>query len=600
MKWSAFTCVFLLAAVDAIAQGPQVVINELLFMPDAANSDPNRTYDWVELYNAGTAGADLTGWKLSARDGGHGLSARNLPNVTLPAGKYLVVRFTSGANSLDFSSGSATYFTGDNPATPYWNSTSDEAALYSTSGIVDFLAWSHTGHVFQPGAAHNDAVAAGIWMAGVALVSDAIGDTDEKVRQVTPGTSIGRDSLSTDTNMPFDFDALGGRDAIDLTIGRQNLDMRNVVSQTDVNALTTPLTARAPAPAAPVKKAWTVMLYFCAANNLEKWLWENALQIQQYGGSNNNVNFVLLFGGKQEQLGRLDSKGNLAGFADAGGNFRGLIPPADPRVSPYLILQTPDATAPDQPAEDMGDPTTLSDFIAWTMTNYPANHYALILNAHGSSWKSFGPDERYKGSANRDSTADSLYMGEFSRALAGQHFDLIVFDSCMMASVEVAYQFRPFTSWFVASEERMPVGGLGYPNLAIHLQTHPEWDGKQLGTQILNDYLALNQGSTRITLSLIDESKAGDLFYYPDVFAKALTTGVGLIQARDDPADNVQTLIANAALSTVRMRDDNYMDLYTFAENIANDPAIPSCVKNPAIQLQSALGPGGAIAAQVH
>jgi len=26
-------------------------------MPDAANSGPNRTYDWMELYHAGTAGA---------------------------------------------------------------------------------------------------------------------------------------------------------------------------------------------------------------------------------------------------------------------------------------------------------------------------------------------------------------------------------------------------------------------------------------------------------------------------------------------------------------------------------------------------------------
>jgi len=46
-------------AVEALAQTPQVVINEVLYLTDPANSDPDRTYDWVELYNAGMAGVDV-------------------------------------------------------------------------------------------------------------------------------------------------------------------------------------------------------------------------------------------------------------------------------------------------------------------------------------------------------------------------------------------------------------------------------------------------------------------------------------------------------------------------------------------------------------
>ena len=42
---------------------------------------------------------------------------------------------------------------------------------------------------------------------------------------------------------------------------------------------------------------------------------------------------------------------------------------------------------------DMGDPTTLSTFITYGITNFPAEHYALIISDHGAAWPGVGPDE---------------------------------------------------------------------------------------------------------------------------------------------------------------------------------------------------------------
>ncbi len=35
---------------------------------------------------------------------------------------------------------------------------------------------------------------------------------------------------------------------------------------------------------------------------------------------------------------------------------------------------------------NMGDPKVLEDFVTWGVTNYPADHYLLVLWNHGAGW----------------------------------------------------------------------------------------------------------------------------------------------------------------------------------------------------------------------
>jgi hypothetical protein len=66
-----------------------VVINELMYNPPSA--DPAE--EWIELHNRETNAINLTGWRLS--DG----VAYTFPNVTIPAGGYLVVAANTNAFS---------------------------------------------------------------------------------------------------------------------------------------------------------------------------------------------------------------------------------------------------------------------------------------------------------------------------------------------------------------------------------------------------------------------------------------------------------------------------------------------------------------------
>ena len=91
------------------------------------------------------------------------------------------------------------------------------------------------------------------------------------------------------------------------------------------------------------------------------------------------------------------------------------------------------------PPQNVGYKKTLSDFITWGSRNYPADKYALILWNHGA-----GPVGGY--GVDELSDFDSLGLEELRGALTtakdktGITFDLIGFDACLMASVEVAHR----------------------------------------------------------------------------------------------------------------------------------------------------------------
>ncbi|MDI7269131.1 MAG: clostripain-related cysteine peptidase, partial [Myxococcota bacterium] len=68
---------------------------------------------------------------------------------------------------------------------------------------------------------------------------------------------------------------------------------------------------------------------------------------------------------------------------------------------------------------DTGDWTTLRDFGAWAVENYPAQHYALVIADHGGAWKSAaaggGPPPYPAAKSSRRSTPSRRSSGGVRR-----------------------------------------------------------------------------------------------------------------------------------------------------------------------------------------
>ena len=96
---------------------------------------------------------------------------------------------------------------------------------------------------------------------------------------------------------------------------------------------------------------------------------------------------------------------------------------------------------------NMGDASTLQDFLEYGKTNYPAERYMLFALDHGGVF--------YGACIDITSNNDLLYMDEFQSAMENAGgIDLIGFPgSCLMSAIESAYELRTCADVYIGSEE---------------------------------------------------------------------------------------------------------------------------------------------------
>lgn len=181
----------------------------------------------------------------------------------------------------------------------------------------------------------------------------------------------------------------------------------------------------------------------------------------------------------------------------------------------------------EQPSASMGEAQTLADFLSFAKTNYPAEKTAVVFWNHGGgsvSGASF--DELY----DFDSlTLDEMYAAFSSvwePSAENQPLELVGFDTCLMATVDVANTFSDLAHYLVASEETEPANGWYYSQWVDALAQDTSMDGAELGKVICDAYYAgCEEVGTQdnTTLSLTDLSKVGPLLEaYESFGAEAL------------------------------------------------------------------------------
>ena len=181
-----------------------------------------------------------------------------------------------------------------------------------------------------------------------------------------------------------------------------------------------------------------------------------------------------------------------------------------------------------QPEADMGDPETLADFLSFCKENFPADHTMFLLWNHGGGSVSGAAfDEIYD--------YDSLTLDEMYQAFGSVYelseenppFDIVGFDTCLMATIDTAWMLSDVSHYLIASEEMEPGCGWSYDKWVQTLGDHPGIDGAALGQIICDSYM---EGCEDIgmeqeaTLSVVDLQKIQPLLNaYDDLGKEALT-----------------------------------------------------------------------------
>ena len=209
------------------------------------------------------------------------------------------------------------------------------------------------------------------------------------------------------------------------------------------------------APAAQAK--WTVMVYISGDNNLEDYVVKDIELELAPSGSSANVQVVALA-----------DRG--PGYDTSYGDWQ--------TTKLFHVTQGMKADAASAVADwgerNMGDKQTLIDFVTWTKTNYPADHYALYFWGHGWNW--------HPGYVMQDDTnADTLDMGEIKSALPSIGFiDMVGFDGCNMASIEVQQLWHGHATALAHSQEYVGWDGVEYDVVLAQLAANPAMTADQV------------------------------------------------------------------------------------------------------------------------
>lgn len=113
------------------------------------------------------------------------------------------------------------------------------------------------------------------------------------------------------------------------------------------------------------------------------------------------------------------------------------------------------------PDYNSADNKTLNKVLTDVITKYPADEYGLILWSHGTSWLTQTELQRKSFGIEKQSTIE---IDELSNALPLK-FKYILFDACLMGSIEVASELKKNTKYLVASPTDILTTGMPYKKI---------------------------------------------------------------------------------------------------------------------------------------
>ena len=251
------------------------------------------------------------------------------------------------------------------------------------------------------------------------------------------------------------------------------------------------------APPAPRAK-WTVMVYISGDNNLEDYVVKDLELELAPTGSSANVQVVALA-----------DRG--PGYDTSRGDWQ--------TTKLYHVTQgmvaDPASAVADWGERNFGNPQTLIDFVTWTKTNYPADHYALYFWGHGWNW--------HPGWVMEDDTdVDTLDYHETKAAIPSLGFiDVVGYDGCNMASLEIMKLWNGHATALSSSQEYVGWDGIEYDVVLAQLAANPNMTADQVA--IATSQSAAND---KTWSAVAVDSRLNTLITAVDQWSAALSAGL--------------------------------------------------------------------------
>jgi len=328
------------------------------------------------------------------------------------------------------------------------------------------------------------------------------------------------------------------------------------------------------------KKDWTFLVYAAGDNDLSDF---TTLDIQEMEkvGSNDNVNIVVY----------LDQEGARAN-------------------TKYLFVEKgySNQVRIFNKKLDSGHPDTLIDFFDWSMKNYPANHYALVFWNHGSGildparspsarrdlFFRFDPETKmynvnrnvnfldFFRSRNKEGDLRGVCFSDtygsyltnqkmqyalrkISTEVLKQRIDIVAFDACLMAMIEVADIVKHYAHYMVGSEEIEMGTGWLYSAVLEPFKTGT-LSRKQFAEHIVTSYeVGYAHITNDFTQSAIDLHKVNPLKENVDRVASLL---IDALTYQESYSAKAVIKVSRSPRMCTHYSEPSYIDLHDFYCNL--------------------------------
>lgn len=246
-------------------------------------------------------------------------------------------------------------------------------------------------------------------------------------------------------------------------------------------------------------KAFTYLTYEALDNNL-------------FGDLNRILDTLELVGSNQQMnlLAQTDSFG-------AGNSARYFITP-DKQFNDYQPMVASPFLKLGAEMENSGDPQTLAQAVHWAFNGYPARFNWLNISSHGMGFAGINYDDTPQASMNIMGFAQAMRQG-----LGGKKLDVISFDACLMATVEVASELQDVSNILVGSEDSTYYWGRGYYQTMAKIAQNPvAMNPDQIVRSMVVDVHSKGTANMTLTISASDLRKMKELEPELDRFARAM------------------------------------------------------------------------------
>ena len=303
-------------------------------------------------------------------------------------------------------------------------------------------------------------------------------------------------------------------------------------------------------------KEWTFMVYLDGDCNLESFQISAFLMMAE-AGSTADINVLVQF----DRIAGYDAR--YGDWTDCKRFYitEGMTPTADNAL--YSLGEI-----------NMGNPSSLANFIIWSVNAYPAEKYVLILSDHGDNG---GVCEDLTGIYDYLSCGELYEAMEMARESTGVKVDLIGLEACIMGAIEVAYHFSEACKVMVASEEIC--FDWPYNDILSELTASPTMNSTVLAQSIVYNYMLLHDDDPRryerASLSALNLTR-----FINDVVSAVNTLASRLNQTLTTYCYDILDAIGDTEYALAPADFAYAGDLYHFAQNVKN------CI--PDLQVQRA------------